>query len=239
MLGAGTSRFRVVSHARQEQEIEGNKQVGTFSLEFLATAALVPEAANRLRLAFVIDSVHAEGGLITATETARAKGARLSGILAPNGEVTEFTGDSLLAGQLSNVATSVRLFFPRIPPTGAEPGQQWSDTIETKSTGGPAQVTIHSINDRRVVDWTEHAGRRALRIEVTSRYTLTGAGQQMGQDFGIAGDGERLTTQFLSADGRYLGATSHDSSKVTVTLTTMGMTFPSIQVRADTVTTIP
>jgi hypothetical protein len=234
----GTSRFRVVSHAHQEQEIEGNKQEGNFVLEFLATATLAPEGATRLRLNFVIDSLRAEGGLISATEAARAKGARLTGILASNGEVTEFTGDSALTGQLSNVATSVRLFFPRVPPGGAQPGQQWSDTVETK-TAGSSQVTIQSINGRRVVDWTEQAGRRALRIEVTSRYTLSGAGQQMGQDFGIAGDGERLTTQFLAADGHYLGATSHDSSKVTVTLTAMGMAFPSIQVRSDTVSTIP
>jgi len=238
MLSPGTSRFRVISHAHQEQEIEGNKQEGNFVLEFLATVTLAPEATNRFRMTFVIDSVRAEGGLITAAEAGRAKGARMTGVLAPTGEMTEFSGDSVLTGQLSNVASSVRLFFPRIPAGGAEPGKQWSDTTETK-TAGAAQLTIHSINDRHVLDWIEQAGRRALRIEIGSHYTLTGSGQQMGQDFGITGDGERHSMQVLSADGHYLGATSRDSSKVTVTLTAMGMTFPSVQVRADTVSTIP
>jgi hypothetical protein len=78
-----------------------------------------------------------------------------------------------------------------------------------------------------------------LPIEVTSNYTLTGTGQQMGQEFTLNGTGRRITKQSLSAQGKYLGATAQDSSTVTVSLTSMGMSFPSIQVRIDTVSVVP
>jgi hypothetical protein len=61
----------------------------------------------------------------------------------------------------------------------------------------------------------------------------------MGQDFSLSGTGRRVTRQNLSAQGRYLGASSHDSSTVTVSLTSMGMSFPSVQIRNDTVAVVP
>ena len=234
----GTGRFRLVSHSHLEQQIEGNKQEGNFMLELLATAAVTPLAPSRLRVSFVLDSMRAEGGMITAAEMGRAKGTRLSAVLGPDGQVTELAGDSLLSGQLQNVAASTKTFFPRIPAAGAEPGQQWVDTTDTKTVGA-SQLTIHSINNRRVVEWTDHGGRRALRIEVTGQYTITGTGQQMGQDFTVNGTGQKLATQYLSADGHYLGSTTRDSSNVTVALTAMGMNIPSMTVRNDTVSTIP
>jgi hypothetical protein len=235
---AGVSRFRIVSHSHLEQQIEGNKQEGNFVLELLATATLTPQAPSRLRLSFVLDSIRAEGGMITPAEIGRAKGTRLSGVLGSDGQLSDLAGDSLLSGQLQNVAASTRTFFPRIPAAGAEPGKQWVDTTDTKTVGA-SQLTIHSINDRRVVDWTEHGGRRALRIEVRGQYTITGTGQQMGQEFTVNGTGQKLTTQYLSADGHYLGSTTRDSSSVTVALTAMGMNIPSMTVRSDTVSTIP
>ncbi|MBI4502095.1 MAG: hypothetical protein HY700_13160 [Gemmatimonadetes bacterium] len=235
---AGTNRFRAVSHVHQRQEIQGNVQDGNYILEYFFTTALSPEPPGRLRMGFTIDSMHAEGGLITPAEMARAKGVRMSGTLNPDGQVTELTGDSALTGQLQSIASAARQFLPRIPANGAEPGAQWSDTTEI-STGGPTQLTIRSVNDRRALEWMQYAGRRSLRIEVTSNYTLTGTGQQMGQDFTLTGKGARAATQYLSADGHYLGATSRDSSDITVTLSSMGMTFPSIQVRTDTVAVLP
>jgi hypothetical protein len=235
---AGTSRLRAVSHVHQRQEIQGNVQEGDYVLEYLVTTTLSPETPGRMRMSFVIDSMHAEGGLITPVEMNRAKGVRLGGILGPDGQVTEFTGDSVLTGQLQPMASSARQFFPRIPANGVEPGAHWSDTTELK-TSGPTQLTIRSINDRQAAEWTQYTGKRSLPIEVASSYTLTGTGQQMGQDFTLEGKGVKSTSQYLSADGHYLGATSKDSSNVTVALSAMGLTFPSIQVRSDTVTVLP
>jgi hypothetical protein len=235
---AGTSRFRAVSHVHQRQEIQGNVQDGNYLLEYFLTTTLTPDQADGLRLGFTIDSVRAEGGLVTPAEMARAKGIQMSGILNPDGRVTQFAGDSALSGQLQSIGSAAKQFLPRIPPDGAAPGAQWSDTTEVATTA-PTQLSIRSVNERRVVEWTQYAGQRSLRMEVASQYTLTGTGQQMGQDFSLSGTGIKTATQYLSADGHYLGATSSDSSSVNVTLSAMGMTFPSTQVRSDTVAVLP
>jgi hypothetical protein len=233
----GTARYRLVSHSHQEQQIEGNKQEGNFLLEYFVTVTLAPDTGQRLRFTATIDSMRAEGGMITAADINRTKGARLSGEMGADGQVTGFSGDTLLSGQMQAVASTLRQFFPRIPAQGAEPGRQWSDTAETKTSGSPS-ITLHSINDRRIGDWTEQGGQRALPIDVTAKYTITGTGQQMGQDFTLNGSGERVSRQSISAQGHYLGATGRDSSSVTVSLTSMGMTFPSIQLRSDTVSVL-
>ena len=233
----GTMRYRLVSHSHQEQQIEGNKQEGNFLLEYLVTVTLAPDTGERLRFTATIDSMRAEGGMVTAADINRAKGARLSGEMGPDGQVTGFGGDSLLTGQMQAVASTLRQFFPRIPPQGAEPGRQWSDTAETKTSGSPA-ITLHSVNDRRIGDWSDQGGQRTLPIDVSAKYTITGTGQQMGQDFTLNGSGVRISRQSISAQGRYLGATGRDSSTVTVSLTSMGMTFPSVQLRSDTVSVV-
>jgi hypothetical protein len=191
-----------------------------------------------MRATIVFDSIRAEGGMISPSEAARMKGVRLTGAFTPDGQITSLSGDSALSGQLQTIAANIRLFFPRIPAQGAEPGQQWSDTVETKTTAEP-RLVIRSFNNRKALDWTEQGGKRALRIEVSTDYTLSGSGQQMGQDYTLEGKGVRLSTQYLGADGHYLGATSRDSSNVTVSVSSQGISFASIQLRADTVAVIP
>ena len=61
----------------------------------------------------------------------------------------------------------------------------------------------------------------------------------MGQEFTLKGDGVKSAIQYLSAEGRYLGAASKDSSAFTVALSAMGMTIPSLHIRFDTVSVVP
>jgi hypothetical protein len=235
---SGTTHFRAVSRVHQQQEIQGNSQSLDFLLEYFITTVLGTGTPGVMRMQFTIDSMHAEGGLVAPAEVSRAKGIRLTGTMGPDGRVIELTGDSILTGQLQSVAAAIKQFFPRIPATGVEAGAQWSDTTEIK-TSGATQLVIHSINHRHAGDWTQYAGVRAVRIDVASNYTLSGTGQQMGQEFTLTGEGVKSTSQYLSSEGRYLGAASKDSSNFTVSLSAMGMTIPSIQIRSDTVAVAP
>jgi hypothetical protein len=218
--------------------MEGNPQEGRYVLEVLATVGLSGTAGTPMAYSFGLDSIRAEGGVIMPAEIARARGTKLTGTISPEGVVTNFTGDSAMTGQLQNIAVAARQFFPRLPAGGAEPGQAWSDTSETKSTGA-TQLAIRIASDRKAVDWTQYSGQRALHIAVDATYTVNGTGQQMGQDFTIAGNGICHGDLYVSEEGKYLGATSRDSSNVTVSLPGIGMSFPSIQIRHDTVAVVP
>ncbi len=232
------ARYRAVQHTHQRQMMEGNPQEGRYVLEVLATVSLSGPAGVPMAYTFGLDSVRADGGVIMPAEIARAHGTRLTGTISPEGVVTNFTGDSTLTGQLQNIAIAARQFYPRLPAGGVEPGQAWSDTSETKSSGA-TQLTIRIASDRKAIDWTDQGGRRTLHVAVDATYTVNGTGQQMGQDFTISGNGIRHGDLYISAEGTYLGATSRDSSNVTVSLPAIGMSFPSIQIRHDTVSVIP
>lgn len=240
-FAAGTTQYRGVSHLRLEQTIEGQAQVNDFQTIYFTTIELSPEPTGRLRAVLLLDSIlPASASLLTEGERERARGTRFTGTLTADGQLLDFTGgDSLPTGRLQQLATAVRQFFPRLLPRGAEPGQEWIDTTETKTSSAGVGMTVHSVNTHRVTGWSEYGGRRALQLQTSAAYTLSGSGQQGGQAFTLEGTGVRSSDQFLSTDGRYLGQRASDSATVEVLLTGLGLTIPSRQIRTDTLRAIP
>ncbi|MBI4420967.1 MAG: hypothetical protein HY560_09090 [Gemmatimonadetes bacterium] len=213
-----------------------------FELTYFATSALVPDGNGRLNAALVLDSVlPAPTGLLADAERERARGTRYAGVLTPEGRLADFAGpDSPPAGRMRELAEVMRDFFPRIPAGGVEAGQTWTDTTaETTGTAGTEGVTIRSITVHEVRDSSDYAGERSLEIRTSTRYTLTGEGQQSGQPYSVEGTGVRRASHYLSQAGRYLGRHSIDSATVDVSFTGLGLVIPGHEIRTDTLTAIP
>ena len=100
-------------------------------------------------------------------------------------------------------------------------------------------MNVTSVNRAHAAAWEDRNATRALRIEVNSDFTISGSGQQMGQQYQVAGTGVRSGLDYLAPDGRYLGGESHDSTSMTITLTVQAMTIPRTQVSKTTVTVLP
>jgi hypothetical protein len=133
---------------------------------------------------------------------------------------------------------SFKNFFPRLPAGGVTMGATWTDTT-TENDRAAGTVTVTSVNRARAAAWEDRNATRALRVEVNSDFSIKGSGQQMGQQYEVAGTGVRSGTDFLAADGRYLGGESRDSTSMTITLTVQAMTIPRTQVSRTTVTVLP
>ena len=98
------------------------------------------------------------------------------------------------------------------------------------------RAASHLISRRTAAPWATRNGARALPITVASTFDFSGTGDGGGFPFSIEGSGAGVGTQYLGADGRYLGAESRDSSSLTLILPSQGATIPRRQIAQTTLT---
>jgi hypothetical protein len=242
----GPSALRYVMHQviHIDQEFQGLRQPLDFGLRaFFAVTITGPADTTGYPTTITIDSIVPDSGTSApmGINLGAAKGLSFVGRLKPTGEFhNQASSDSVAAQSLAPVVGSFRNFFPRLPSSGVTLGATWTDTT-TENDRAAGTVTVTSINRARAAIWEDRTDvkARALRIEVNSDFTIQGSGQQMGQQYQVAGTGLRSGTDLLAADGRYLGGESRDSTSMTITLTMQGMTIPRTQVSRTTVTVLP
>jgi len=244
VIRLGPSALRYVMHQviHIDQEFQGMRQPLDFGLRaFVAVTITGPADTNGYPTRITIDSIVADSGTTApmGINLGAAKALSFVGRLTPKGEFRNQTAsDSLIAQSLSPVVGSFKNFFPRLPPNGLTLGAAWTDTV-TENDRAAGSVTVTSVNRSHATAWEERNGARALRVDVISDFTIKGSGQQVGQPFEVAGTGVRSGTDFVAADGRYLGGESRDSTAMTITLPIQAMTIPRKQVSRTTVTVLP
>ncbi len=229
----GTTRGHV------EQEVNGQVTKNDFRLRYALTVQ-VDSADTSLAATMTIDSVPEISGAGFAPEQAdQLKGASFTATLLPTGELAGFPEKATTAGgQLGDMVTRMlQEFFPKLPEGGAKPGIRWEDTLEASSSVGGVDITRKSVRQHEIVEWTTHAGQRALHIVTLSTYDLTGVGSQFGQDFTLSGQGRQHVHQYLGEHGRYLGRIMADTSDSMVDVD-VGITIPIRQTRTDTLSII-
>jgi len=225
-----------------EQEFQGMRQPLDFGLRaFFAVTITGPADTSGYPTTITIDSIAPDSGTTApmGINLAAAKGLSFVGRLSPRGQFkTQSSSDSTAALSLSPVVGSFKNFFPRLPVTGVTAGATWTDTT-TENDRAAGTVTVTSMNRSHAANWEDRNGTRALRVDVTSEFSIKGGGTQAGQPFEVAGSGMRSGVDYIAVDGRYVGGESHDSTSMTITLPIQAMTIPRTQVSRTTVTVLP
>jgi hypothetical protein len=225
-----------------DQEFQGMRQPLDFGLRaFFAVTITGPADSAGYPTTITIDSIAPDSGTTTpmGINLAAAKALSFVGRVTPRGEFrNQSVSDSVAAQALSPIVGSFKNFFPRIPPGGLTLGATWTDTT-TENDRAAGAVTVTSVNRAHAAAWEDRSSMRVLRVEVTSDFTIKGSGQQAGQPFEVAGSGVRTGLDFVSADGRYVGGESHDSTSMSITLPVQAMTIPRTQVSRTTVAVLP
>ncbi|HET8713877.1 MAG TPA: hypothetical protein VFM23_09390 [Gemmatimonadales bacterium] len=225
-----------------EQEFQGTRQPLDFGLRvYFAVTISGPADSSGYPTTITIDSVVPDSGTVVPMNInlGAAKGLSFRGRLSSRGEFrNQVPSDSAAAQSLSPIVGSFRNFFPRLPAGGLTLGAEWTDTT-TQNDRAAGDITITSVNHSRAGAWEERNGTRALRLEVTSDFTIQGSGQQVGQPFEVNGTGKRSGVDYIAVDGRYLGGDARDSTNMTITLPVQSMTIPRTQVSRTTVTVLP
>ncbi len=229
----GTTRGHV------EQEVNGQLTTSDFSLRYALTVQ-VDQSDSALSATMTIDSIPEVSGAGFAAEQALGlRGTSFTTTLSPTGRLGKLSkADGSATGQLGEIVTRLlEDFFPALPDGGAKPGVRWEDTLEASNTIGGVDITRKAVRQHEVVEWTTHAGERALHITTISSYDLTGVGSQFGQEFTLSGQGRQYVHQYIGEHGRYLGRIMADTSDALVDVD-VGISIPIRQTRADTLSII-
>jgi hypothetical protein len=240
----GPSALRYVMHQviHVEQELPTGPQVLDYGLNvFFAVTISGPADSSGYPTTITIDSVAPDSGttIPMGVNLGAAKGLSYRGRLSPRGDFRDpVPSDSAASQAVSPIVGSFRNFFPRLPAGGATLGATWSDTT-TDQQAAVGTITVTSANHSRAAAWEERSATRALRVEVTSDFTIRGSGQQMGQSFEVNGSGARNGVDYIAIDGRFLGGESRDSTTMTIVLPMQSLTIPRKQASRTTVTVLP
>jgi len=241
----GPSALRYLVHRRlhvQQGQAERPQATDLGARIYVAAAIAGPADSIGYPATFTVDSIVPDSGTPPplADNLSRARKLVFSGRLLPRGEfVNGVASDSVLAQSLGQFLANFRDFMPRLPRDGLTPGNTWTDTLEATQKGGGSEVSRRAILRSTAAAWEDHAGARSLRLEATSTYQVSGAGQNLGQPFDLAGSGSATVVSYIAADGRYLGGESRDSTSLTVHLAVQGLAVPVTQVTHTTVAVLP
>ncbi len=241
-LGPSTLRYLVHRQLRVEQDFGGQAPVD-MSYRLFVTATIVgPSDSAGYPASYTIDSAVADSAsfIPPTVNLATARGLSYRGRLTPSGELQDLVpSDSAAAQRLVQLLGNPRDFYPRMPHGGLRLGADWTDTVSTTDKGTGTEVRTTTITHSTAAAWEPRAGARALRVDYSGTGTLAGAGEQGGQPFELTGGGTRSGTEYVAADGRFLGGEMRDSTGYTVILPAQGMSVPIRQVLRSTVTVLP
>lgn len=237
--GADNGRYRIESQTRIVQEMMGQSQDRTSSLLVDFTAALTPAAGN-VAAAITIDSIAVDAATQAAGDVQSARGRTYRAVYTPAGKAVSLTSPDTTNVVVVQVGEMFREFLPALPAAPIAAGMTWTDTVTSSVSPAPGLVMrSQSIRQHRVVGWEDHGGVRALHISTSGVYTITGEGEQSGQQLQLTGSGATSLERFISAAGVYLGQTGSDSTNLTVNVLSAGMEIPIRQTRHATVTRLP
>ncbi len=243
-LRLGPSALRYMAHQslHAEQELQGQTQVIVRGTRLFLTATVVgPADSLGYRLTFTIDSIALDSGTTVppTVDLSAARGLVFDGRLTPSGVSTlTLVTDSTRAAPFVQLLGLLQTFYPHLPTAGLILGAEWTDTT-TADDRVVIDVKRRSINHSRAATWEQRAGIRALRLDVTSTYSVSGSGSQLNQPVEVTGSGTGTAHYFIAVDGRYLGGEGTDSSTITVRFPYQSAVIPATRILRSTTILLP
>jgi hypothetical protein len=234
---ASTGRYRVESQSHIVQEMMGQSQEVNASVAMTLSTALTLEGGN-VAAAFTVDSIAAEGPQGMSIDAVRGRTYRA--VYTTAGRPISLATPDTTNPVVTQIGEMFREFLPTLPPSAIAAGMTWTDTVAQTTSPSPGlTLRSQSVRQHRVVGWEDHGGVRALHISTSGNYTLSGEGEQQGQQLQLSGTGATTVERFVSAAGVFLGQTVADSTSLTVNVMAVGMEIPIHQTRHATVTRLP
>lgn len=241
--GPSAVRYLVHRQLHIQQALGDQTQVQDLGVRiFVAVAITGPADAVGYPTTFSVDSMVADSGTPprVADNLVKVRKLVFAGRVVAKGEfVNALPSDSALAQSVVQLLGSFRDFLPRLPADGVKPGAAWTDTVETTQKGTDAEGSRHTIIHASALTSADQAGVPTVRVETRQSYSVSGSGKNAGQPYELAGAGSANGTALITADGRYLGGESRDSTALTIRLPVQGVAVPVVQVTRTTIAVLP
>jgi hypothetical protein len=236
------ARYVVHRRLRIEQELAGQAAPTNMSYRVFVTSIISGADTSEYSVTYTVDSVVADTGSFVppTVNFAAARGISFTGRISRTGVVRDLTpSDSSTAQAMAQFLGNVRDFYPRLPKDGLRPNAAWIDSVTTTDRAAGGEVQVQSVLRSTALGWEPRTIGRAMRIQVQGTFRLQGAGEQGGQPYELSGSGTRAATEFVSADGLYVGGDTRDSVSLSVHLPAQGLNVPIRQVLQSSVTVLP
>jgi len=238
LLASGVSRYRASAYTEVEQQVGSQAQRTTHTVRFQLTASLEP-SGRRLRATFTVDSLATVGGPDAAAPDANLlPPARFAADLELDGRLSDLHSEDPAHPRIEPLADQISQLYPRIPERGLRPGDTWSDTTQTTTTGKGLPLHFVVISHHEVPVPTGGSSD-TLVIRTVSSYRYSGSGTQSGQVYTVQGEGRRHAVRRLTMGGRLVDLRAADTSSFSIAIPALETSLPGRQIRADTVVLIP
>ncbi len=174
------------------------------------------------RLTATIDSaVEDPAAPVPVLQLDSARGTRWTAERRPGGPLTNFAGSSRsLVGD--QVRDELALLFPSLPPTGAGPGDVWSDSTSQPVRLGGFEVVEAGRGEHRAEEVVHLQGSDALVIATIRTRRAQGETTQFDQPIEITAAGTDSLRHAVAADGRVLAASGARRTELTLTFPAVG-----------------
>lgn len=212
-----TTHYRVdqtIEQVLDASAIGGSEQRQRFTVSTYLTITLNDSAGGRA-LHAVVDSMRGDSTTpVPQAVLDSARGIALHGFVAAGGRLDTIAPvhESPLAPQLTGV---VRQLFPKVR-SGVKVGDGWADTTESTSPAGGGSMAIKRITNYKATGSEARNGVKATKIETTFTASVNGTQQTPNGPANIEGTGTGNEAYYLGPDGLYLGGTSTQNSKLTI-----------------------
>ena len=190
------------------------------------TIAQAPQKGS-YKVSVTLDSLEAldSGTPVTADSVAAARGTVWSGTLSEVGTLSPLQPDH--PGTLTDeLAGHLRLLFPALPQGGVREGMQWTDSTQYPLVSDAFTGTESSVTVYRAADTQEEAGREAIPLETSSKYSRSGKRVQGEQELEMVATGTRTGVHRLGVNGVLVSAQGTDTGEMTISVPALGQTVP-------------
>ncbi len=228
--GPGTFQYRVETQVHAVQEMMGQTQEATRNASQHITLKLDRQAGDVLGFTITVDSTTADSPEMQA-QSAKIVGKPVTGTISQLGEVLTFTVPQDSAVEDAEFR-NLKQFFVRLPDKsdrGAAIVDTLADTLHTQGME-IAQVVVMTST---VAGDTTINGEKAIILERTGNMTMTGDGEQGGQQLTLDGTGTVSGKLYVGSTG-LLNGQMENSAQINVSVPQQNMTIPITQKATST-----
>ncbi|OGD13771.1 MAG: hypothetical protein A2W20_09005 [Candidatus Aminicenantes bacterium RBG_16_66_30] len=162
------------------------------------------------------------------------KGKSFDMVFSPLGSEIDVSGAEALtyamATETRNLASGFKAFFPDLPGKAVKIGDTWpsSDAVEEKTGSMTIQIQLQNTNTLEGFETVD--GMECARVSAQVTGTISGSGNQMGQDMTFSGTSKgKNVWHFAVKEGIYVKAASEMTTEMSVDVSSAGMTIPITQ----------
>jgi uncharacterized membrane protein len=162
------------------------------------------------------------------------KGKSFDMVLSPLGAEVDVSGAEAItyaiATESRDLSSGFKTFFPDMPGKPVNVGDTWPSSVGTteKTTSMSIQIELQNVNTLEGFETVD--GMECARISAQVTGTISGSGNQMGQDLTFAGTVKGKDVYYFAVkEGFYVKAVSDSTAQMSIDVAAAGMSIPVTQ----------